>query len=836
MAITQYASPEYRYSDYDTEIMEDYDNRIGTYNKALTEFQALAEPYQGLVDTYNTQIGTYNTDLGAYKAEADAYNAAIAEYNAGPRTEEYAGVASPGQFTGVVPIFEGGAAPVAPEDPGFSGEDVDAFMKTANERAQQSGAANATALAVMNDPTQTYRTAAGDVNLAGMSGFGSTAMGFALGGYVGSPFADPMKVPGIGTMGEITGSNEMLGPQQAGNAPSYMTTSNADMMGTGAAKPSQQASFLQSFASLAPAQNQIGQMEGVGGQFEQMQGLGGMGQQSLAQQGIGGQFEQMNQMQNQMGQQFGQQMAGMQGAPLENYRNYLNQVYTGPEMQSASAALSGALEGKVQDFVEMVDEAERAHFDVQDSYGFGGGDFQKGLMSQFENQSQAPMERMQTQQLGGIGGMMGQMGMFADGGAVSNGIAVYMQDGGEAEGYAAEGKKFADDFGPISNVTAKDAVKFVAEMTPILGDAMAAKELWAEATSENPNWGYITALGGATAIGLIPGAGPLLAKGIKTGAKNVFNVGKNISEKMPKYDPNVLGSMGGNLFGEGTPDFAAELLTENLQKKIPRQKIDNIILKGKTNNKTTEEINKDVLEEARQLKLPFPKRAFDNPKVEYVNTDLINELIPRGNPIRYQPGTFNREGGQYYSPMSDEIDEFLESGKPTLKEDIYNEGFKEPLMIHVSKETGEVLLGEGHHRLHTALQLGIDEVPVYVNMKEKLPRTDFQSPIIIDTKDLKNYTNYSFKEIDFKNRIKRRRVTPEESYRDDMERLTGNYQYNIQNPDGERVFLNQNKPLMNERNNPPMREGYYRKTDGFADGGAVMQGVGAYQQFSATNR
>ena len=148
MAITQYASPEYRYSDYDTEIMEDYDNRIGTYNKALTEFQALAEPYQGLVDTYNTQIGTYNTDLGAYKADADAYNAAIAEYNAGPRTEEYAGVASPGQFTGVVPIFEGGAAPVAPEDPGFSGEDVDAFMKTANERAQQSGAANATALAV----------------------------------------------------------------------------------------------------------------------------------------------------------------------------------------------------------------------------------------------------------------------------------------------------------------------------------------------------------------------------------------------------------------------------------------------------------------------------------------------------------------------------------------------------------------------------------------------------------------------------------------------------------------------------------------------------------------
>ena len=121
MSIVQYASPEYRYSDYDTDIMKDYDDRINTYNTALTEYQALAEPYQGLVDTYNTQIGTYNTALDTYKADADAYNAAVAEYNAGPRTEEYAGPASPGQFTGVVPIFEGGAAPVAPEDPGFSG-------------------------------------------------------------------------------------------------------------------------------------------------------------------------------------------------------------------------------------------------------------------------------------------------------------------------------------------------------------------------------------------------------------------------------------------------------------------------------------------------------------------------------------------------------------------------------------------------------------------------------------------------------------------------------------------------------------------------------------------
>jgi len=111
----------------------------------------------------------------------------------------------------------------------------------------------------------------------------------------------------------------------------------------------------------------------------------------------------------------------------------------------------------------------------------------------------------------------------------------------EALGYAAEGKKFADA-NPVSTVTAKDAVKFIAEMTPILGDAIAAKELWDEATSANPNWGYVVALGGATAIGLIPGAGDVLAKGIKSGAKKVFDVAKRV-----EVDPNTMGSGLGNV-------------------------------------------------------------------------------------------------------------------------------------------------------------------------------------------------------------------------------------------------------------------------------------------------
>ena len=59
MSILQYASPTGEYSSYDRDIFEDYDNRIGTYNKALTEYKALAEPYQD-TSTYETGIETCN--------------------------------------------------------------------------------------------------------------------------------------------------------------------------------------------------------------------------------------------------------------------------------------------------------------------------------------------------------------------------------------------------------------------------------------------------------------------------------------------------------------------------------------------------------------------------------------------------------------------------------------------------------------------------------------------------------------------------------------------------------------------------------------------------------
>jgi len=193
--IIQYASPQARYYKYDRDIMEDYDNRINIYNTALDKYKTEAGAYQELVDAHNAAVNAYNADLEDWRTKANAYNDAIAAWNATDWTTPYDdwadSVASPGEWVGTAPVFQGGDAPVAPQDPGFSGEDVDAYVKEAQARAVRRGNAGATAQQVISAPGQ-YYTAGRDtfgsnpeVSLAGMSGFGSTAMGFAEGGVAG---------------------------------------------------------------------------------------------------------------------------------------------------------------------------------------------------------------------------------------------------------------------------------------------------------------------------------------------------------------------------------------------------------------------------------------------------------------------------------------------------------------------------------------------------------------------------------------------------------------------------------------------------------------------------
>ena len=119
-----------------------------------------------------------------------------------------------------------------------------------------------------------------------------------------------------------------------------------------------------------------------------------MGQQTLAPMGgVGGLFQDMNR--NQMEQnrnQMGMMQAQMGGAPLEVYGNYLNNVYTAPQAESSQA--------QVAEFIDMVDRAERAHFGAEESFGYGGGAYQQGLMSQYQNLP-APTNMMDNQQYRG---------------------------------------------------------------------------------------------------------------------------------------------------------------------------------------------------------------------------------------------------------------------------------------------------------------------------------------------------------------------------------------------------------------------------------------------------
>ena len=330
MSIVNYAAPEYRYYDTDRKIMEDYDNRINIYNTALGDYNTQAAEYQKLVDDFNTnQIEPWNANLAQWQKDRELYNAAIEKWNATDRTTPYESwsgtVTSPGNFTSTAPVFEGGAAPVAPDDPGFSGEDVDAFIKEAQARAQRRGAASATAQAVIGNTSGAFGSGAGeqlvrdgagsagfqagDINLAGNAGLSSTAMGFGDGGMVqnyaqGGAIASPYA------------------------------------------------------ASLQPAKQGNQQMLSMGG--------------------IGDLFK--NQFGGQMQNQFGSAMADLRGSPLKNYQDYLMGTYG----QKAAQTVQEAAQKDVEHFVQLVDEAERAHFGAEESFGFGGGQMHLDSMKQFE--------------------------------------------------------------------------------------------------------------------------------------------------------------------------------------------------------------------------------------------------------------------------------------------------------------------------------------------------------------------------------------------------------------------------------------------------------------------
>ena len=180
-----------------------------------------------------------------------------------------------------------------------------------------------------------------------------------------------------------------------------------------------------------------------------------------------------------------------------------------------------------------------------------------------------------------------------------------------AEGARQEGERLRTDVN--TDLTFKDAATAVAEMTPIIGDAMAAKEVYDELQKEDPDYRFIAVLGGAGLIGAIPGIGDVAAKGIRNAADMIKRI---------EVDPDALGSLGGNIrikpkAEQGTPTVEAAGLT------------DEAIEKWRKENATSDEFRK-----ALKGRNPELQEAAAGVKEGRVFTSTYRKLADDLRPIR----------------------------------------------------------------------------------------------------------------------------------------------------------------------------------------------------------
>jgi len=212
-----------------------------------------------------------------------------------------------------------------------------------------------------------------------------------------------------------------------------------------------------------------------------------------------------------------------------------------------------------------------------------------------------------------------------------------------------------------------------------------------------------------------------------------------------------------------------------------------------------------------------PKTIFDNPNVQYVSTAEIADKVAQFNLPRYDVGKF---GGRFESGNMGENPlkqlAFDKSKRQTLKENINDEGIKEPIEIEVALSNGDLSIGDGHHRLQAAIELGLSEVPVVIKTVTNPRSKAFEAvgPAKVDTSGLSAGKEYSFSEFNLKERF----LTPKQTAQELREQ-------------GRSVFENLKTGEISDRRFPesytPMREGYYKK---FAQGGPVMRGIGTLNE------
>ena len=238
-------------------------------------------------------------------------------------------------------------------------------------------------------------------SFSGYSGHtsGGTAGNVNLGGRAGIFGVGSTTETTGGSTGENTGGNNGggggPGHGDGGGRDNYHMKAEGGVVGV---QYMQQGGMIASpYANPMKEQMGGGMMQTMGPGSMKSQGPGSMGGG-----GVGGMFQNMQ-------KQFGQQMTQMQSSPLKVYSDYLNQTYTGAQQQE--------MQSKVTEFVDLVDQAERAHFGAEESFGYGkpaappmqqsldGNDMGMG-MPQMSNHM-AVMPRMETMGPGSMSGGSG---------------------------------------------------------------------------------------------------------------------------------------------------------------------------------------------------------------------------------------------------------------------------------------------------------------------------------------------------------------------------------------------------------------------------------------------
>lgn len=248
------------------------------------------------------------------------------------------------------------------------------------------------------------------------------------------------------------------------------------------------------------------------------------------------------------------------------------------------------------------------------------------------------------------------------------------------EGWAAEGAKYAEE-NPPADISFKDAATFVAEMTPVIGDAIAAKEVWDELQKEDPNYYLAGALGGAALVGLFPGLGDAAAKAIKEGAKSAAEGAKKVAAKLPEYDPNAVGSFGGNLFAKGFDEPSDETLGLMREKYPNMEARDEVYRVGERANTRFGGTEIKVGPEKPLQEVPLypedPERRSvfidpDRAKVEY-DGELYNKIIPTKGALYIEDIIEESDDVIYRGMSAEEYKSALEQGYIKSKGD-YNIG------------------------------------------------------------------------------------------------------------------------------------------------------------------